>query len=348
MSENVKFEDTPEMEKVFAAAGIEPETGGDDGNGTDTGTEAKGGDTSTKPDEASKIKGDVGKDSLSSNKDSGKQPGKEKETKVPDSPGDLKLQDGSTVKAGAERRWYEQSQIAKQRLTATQSDLNTLTQKYTNLETSHNTLKETISKIGLEKPEDVASAVTLYKDLSRDPKGTMTKLLAEMKAMGHTFEGIGGAIDTAAIQQLLDRKLTTSEERKGPTKEEADNIAAQEVATFIQQFPDALTQEAHIAALMDHALTQGQKLSLRDAYFMLKERVVNDGYDWAQPLGPQIEARKAAATNKGPDPKPRVPGRGPNSGIPEIDPSKIINPERELDSDSIVRAAMQEAGYKLN
>lgn len=345
MSES--FEKSPSMEKIFSDAGIEPDVV-DEGTGNDTtsATEVKGSDTTGSTAPTSEVKGAPGKDSVGDGTDGVKKPGKEKETKVTDNPGDLKLADGSVVKAGAERRHYETAQIARQQLNAAKGELNTANQKYSTLETKFNTLNETIGKIGLENPEQVSDAVKLYKDLARDPKGTVTKLLAELKAMGHTFDDIGGAVDTQLILSQLNQKKT-SEEPKGPTKEDIDKQAATEVAAFVTAYPDAVTHEQHIAALIDRAREGGQMLSLSDAYFALKQRVVNDGYDWLKPLGPQLEARKAAAAAPN-NPKPRTNGRVPtDNGTQKLDASKTVHPERELDSDSIVRAAMAEAGYQI-
>lgn len=348
MSENyTTLEDSPQMLKHFEIAGIETEEdkGGESTSGTST--ESSTESTSGK-DATDKVEGAPGKDSLSSKPDGRTKQGKEEKGKDTSDPNDLKLADGSVVKAGQERRWYERGKITEQKLTNTQAQLNTITQARDTLKTKYDELASTVSKIGLEKPEQVNDAITLYKDLARDPVGTMTKLLAELKGMGHSFEGIGGAVDTLAIQAHIDRKLPTSEERKVPTKEEIDNEAAQEVATFITQYPDAVTQETHIAALMDRSQEAGKPLSLEQAYFALKERVVDAGFDWSKPLSPQIEARKAAAAGAAPkvETKPRTSGRTAVDNNP-IDPSKVVNPERDLDSDSIVRAAMKENGFDL-
>jgi hypothetical protein len=90
----------------------------------------------------------------------------------------------------------------------------------------------------------------------------------------------------------------------------------------------------------------GNPLSLQDAYFALKQRVINDGLDWSKDLGPQLEARKQAGQQQQ-QTKPRNQGRS-NVDPNPVDPTKVIQPEREMDSDSIVRAAMQEAGFKIN
>ena len=349
MSENMKFEDTPAMEKVFAAAGIEPDENQNAGenNDTQTGTSTESGDTDKA--KTSEEQGAAGQDSLSSKPDSGKKPGdKTEEKKVTGNPNDLTLPDGSVVKAGAERRHYETAQLAKQNERAVRNDLTREQTAHNELKTKYNSVVETVKQIGLEDPAAVSSAVRLYKDLSSDPIGTMTKLLAELKAKGHTFDGIGSAVDTAAITSLIDARLPAKVESTEELQHKTNSEIDHEVNQFLEDFPDAITQEVHIAALIDRAAAQGQVLPLRDAYTMLRNQVIKDGLDWSKPLGPQIEARKAtqqAQTQT--QQQERVSGRGGvNAGVSQTDPALSFIPERD-DSDSIVRAAMKEQGYKV-
>ena len=339
------LEESPGMLKAFANAGLEPETNENEAGdeNAENGSETQSGGTDAGSSETNQVQGDPGKDSLGGKLDGRTKQGKEEKGKVADNPGDLKLADGTVIKAGAERRHYETAQISKQRLGLVQDQLNTVQQKYSSLETKYNALESTVKQLGFENPAEVTSAITLYKDLARDPVGTLQKLLAEVKGLGHNIDGIGAGVDTAAIRNMLNEKLPTSQEQQGPTQEQINEQAAQEVQTFIARFPDAITHEAHIAALIDRSLELGKPLSLSDAYFMFKERVVNDGYDWNKPLGPQIEARKTPQTQ---ETKPRTQGRAPVNA-PQIDPTKVVHPERELDSDSIVRAAMAENGFQL-
>lgn len=337
------------MMRAFENAGIvdeKPEAAeeGSD-NETKTGTDTESGNTTSGSEGTDKVEGAVGKDSLGSKTDGDKKPGKEKETKDAGNPGDLKLTDGSVVKAGAERRHYESAQIARQKLGLAETALTTKTTEFDTLKTKYDELSSTIAKVGLEKPEEVSAAVTLYKDLNRDPAGTMKKLLAEMKALGHTFEGIGSEIDNAAITAIIDARLPkTSQEHQALTPEQVNEQASKDVNEFMTKFPDAITHEQHIAALIDRSVENGKPISLQDAYFLLKERVVADGLDWSKPIGPQVEARK---TTQQTQQKPRTPGRTA-ADTTIVDPNNVIQPEKELDTDSIVRAAMQESGLLLN
>lgn len=348
MSENyTTLEESPGMMKAFANAGIEADVDANTGDNSETasnGTSTESGGTVSGSNTSDKIEGDAGKDSLSSKPDGGKKSTKEEKGKDTSDPNDLKLQDGTVIKAGPERRWYEDGRIAKQKLGISEGNVTRLNGELGTLKTKYETLEATVKSIGLEDPQQVSSAVKLYKDLARDLPGTMQKLLAEAKALGHTFEGVGGAIDAAAITNIIDARMPkqSTQEQKQPTKEEIETQSAKDVNDFVTQFPDAVTHEGHIAALIDRSVEIGKPISLTDAYFMLKERVVADGLDWAKPLGPQLEARKQTQT-KQPDPKPRTGGRSILDTAP-VDPKDQIQPERELDSDSIVSAAMRENG----
>lgn len=351
MSESyTTLEDSPGMLKAFENAGIEPDAGNANGEETQSGANTETGGTDTGSSETDKIEGASGKDQLGSATDGGKKPdGKEKKAKDAGDPNDLKLADGSIVKAGAERRHYETAQLTKQQLGISRGETASVRSQMAGLQTKYDELSSTISKIGMEKPEDVSAAVNLYKDINRDPQGTMVKLLAEMKAKGYTFEGIGGQIDTAALQNILDARLPSKQEQQqGLTKEQVDEQATRDVTEFIGRFPDAVTHEGHIAALIDRSVQMGKPMSLTDAYFALRERVIADGLDWSKDLGPQLEARKQSQQQQQqPGPKPRAGARTVIDANP-TDQAKNIVPERDMDSDSIVLAAMQEHGLKLN
>lgn len=348
------FEDTPAMQKIFEAAGIENETPNTENKGSADETKGPSSESGATNEDGTP-KADPAKDALGTNSDGSKIDGRTKQGKEEKAAksggadaleaGSIKLQDGTIVKAGSERRWFDTAQTARQQLTHTKNELNTANQKFSTLQTKYTELENTVKQIGFEDPVAVTYAVKLYKDLSRDPQGTMTKLLAEMKAKGHTFEGIGGTIDTAAISHLLDTKLPNTSSEQKVTQEQIQQKASEDVAQFVSQFPDAVTHEMHIAALIDRSIEAGRPISMVDAYFALKNKVAEDGLDWSKPLGPQVEARKTPQQQT-PDPKPRVNGRAPAET--PLDPGNVVQPERELDSDSIVAAAMKEAGYNLN
>lgn len=340
-------------DKHLAAAGIETDTGDANANDqqvsqTDTATQG-GSDTVTQSttQQTDKVEGAVGKDSLSGKPDGGTQQGKEKQGQGAADPelktGDIRLQDGTIVRAGAERRHYENARLFKQESTQLKNDLNTANQRYNTLQEKYSTLETTVKQIGMEDATQVASAVRLYKDLGSNPVQTVTKLLAELKAAGHTFDGIGGAVDTLAIQHALDARLPPA--NQGPTPEQlqrqAQEDGAREAQEFLTNFPDAMMHEDTIANIVQAEFAAGREPNLRDVYFKLRQSVIQHGLDWSQPLAPQIAARKAAPQ---PTPKPIVNGRGAvvEGHSENIDPFKSASGDTK---DSIILAAMKEGGY---
>lgn len=339
------------LEKDEASAGNE-------GADTTAGTEAesgKGADTSTAQTQ-DKVEGTPGKDSLGSGGDDKQQQGKEEKGKGANPPGDppgtITLQDGTKVRGGAERRWYEQGQLARAREIQVRAELNTANQKFQNVNAKYEELSKAVQQIGLDKPDDMSAAVALYKDLGKDPVGTVTKLLAQLKAAGYTVDGIGSAVDTQAITNILDRKLQPSAEQQGrQTQEQIDREVEQEITDLFQRFPDAKTHEAMLARVVEVEAANGNTIPLVEAYFRLRESAIHNDLDWSKPLGPQIEAKKQSGQQQQQQQQqqpqaPRVPGRPVGAASEEIDPAKVIQPASDSTGD-IVKAAMREAGMNV-
>lgn len=322
-------------------------TGGDSAEGEKPKLEGQDASKEDKKQEA------AAKDRDSGKPDGDKKQGEEKkEGQGASSAGDLTLQDGTVIKAGAERRWYDAARVARQETVATKNQLNTINQKYQTLEARHNTLVETTKQIGLEDATQVQASVRLYKDLNRDPVGTVTKLLAELRGLGHNVDGIGGAVDNAVLQSLNQRISQLSEggnqeQQQQQVQQQQEQEIQAEVNQFVATFPDAITHEEMISQVVEADAAKGISTSLQDAYFRLKQSAIAQGYDWSQPLGPQVDARRNAnqSQQQQQNPAPRPNGR-PGvvaETVENINPVKNSNND-SLDTDSIIVAAMRENG----
>lgn len=299
----------------------------------------------------------VGEASVGGKQDGGNQQGKKQEGQGAADPelkaGDIRLQDGTIVRAGAERRHFENSRILKTEVGDLKNQLNTSNQKYTNLETKYNELKTTVSQLGFEEPARVSAAVRLYKDLAANPVETMTKLLAELKGKGHTFDGIGGTVDTLAIQNMLVDSLPQQQQQQQTPEQVQQRIqeeAAQEALEFLGQFPDARMHEGVIANILEAATQQGQSPSLRDVYFRLRQSVAANGLDWDKPLQPQIDARKQAQSQQQQQQQPgtQKPFNGVRGGMTVETQSENIDPFKTSTGntrESAILDAMRENGY---
>lgn len=352
-------EDLSFMEEHFRNAGVEVENTQDE-SGTEGATDNQTEAGTVSPDQ---VQGDAGKDNTSGANDKSvkseqkpegqsadpAKPGQQQQQQPQLKQGDIQLQDGTVIRAGQERRWYDQMNVARQQRQAALNDLNTTNQKFANLQTKYEALETSMKQLGLAAPEEATAALGLYRDLQRDVVGTLTKLLAEAKAKGYTVDGIGSHVDTRAINDLLDRRLKPSEtEQQKANQERIAQEVEQELQAFIRDYPDALIHEAFIAKIVEQEAARGRPISMRDAMFALKEKVIADGFDWSQALAPQIDARQRGQQQQQQQQQqqmPRTPGRLPGGGAASEDlrPSDVIVPENDS-SEAIIRAAMKENG----
>jgi len=280
----------------------------------------------------------IEQDSNSGKPNSGKQQGKEEKPPKSGSPKDLTLPDGSVVKAGAERRFYEQLQVSKQQLGAMQKETQAIKTTLQTTQQELQTLRQVSQGMSGVPLEQQAVAVRLYQDLAKDTVGTLTKLLAEAKAKGYSIDGIGGAVDTAAIQLMLKNQSQQTVTQQGPTQEEIDQQASAEVGKFFSDYPDAVMHDEILADIV----IKHPHLSLQDAYFELKSSVINRGLDWSRPIKPQLQTQQNPQPQQR-NPAPMINGR---SGITPIVEEKMnLSSQDGETTDDIIRAAMRDAGY---
>lgn len=280
------------------------------------------------------------KDSNSGKPDSGKQQGKETQGQKPSGPKDLTLADGSVVKAGAERRFYEQLQISKQQLAVAHEKATATTRDLQQAQQELQTLRQTAQQLAGVPLEQQAIASRLYQDLARDPVGTATKILAELKAKGYSIDGIGGAVDTAAIQQMLqNQSRQTENQQQGPTAEQVELEAQTEVGQFFAKYPDAVLHDEILAEIV----TRNPGIDLQEAYFQLRSSVINRGLDWSQPIRPQLQATQQQQQQNQRQPAPMLNGR--NNITPIVEEQMNFSSQGGETTDDIVRAAMADAGY---
>lgn len=311
-------ENDPIMQQHFKHAGIEDEApagadtseGSGEGNettqGADAGTES--GEAKTTPDATGDKQTPPAKTGAGDANDGGKKPDAKQEAKGAGNPGDLKGADGAVIaRAGPERRFYEQLQTSRQQVAAQERQLTEMRNTTQTLQTQLQAAQQSIASLGAESPVEAANALRLYKDLKHNPVQAVTTLLAELKARGHNIEGIGSAVDTAAIQRMIEARLPSNSGQQGPSQQEIDAQAEREVATFFATYPDAVTHDALLADIV----TKHPNLSLETAYFQLKQSAQARGLDWTKDLLPQIQASQAAPAPGATTPTtPMVNGRG--------------------------------------
>lgn len=259
---------------------------------------------------------------------------------------DLKLADGSVVKGGAERRFFEQRETARQQLADEQKQHQTTRQQLQDLQTKYNAIESSTKSLHGVEPQVAVIGVNIVKDMQRDPIGTLKKLVAEAAAKGYNVEDLGVGVDTAAIQRMLDERLP-KDGKTELTEEQIIDSANKEVAQFYVQYPDAKPHDALIArVLRDHP-----DMSLQSVYYEIKNGFAEKGLDWSLPLEQQLEALGAndpSKTDKGADDpnnrKAPLPNGG-NEGEFKLTNDRIASDD--MDTGDIVRQAMRESGLNI-
>lgn len=265
---------------------------------------------------------------------------------------DLTLADGSVVKGGAERRFYEQRESARQQLTLEQREHEATRQQLKELQTKYEGETNAIKSTHGVEPRLLAVGTRIVQDLQRDPVGTLKKLVAETAAQGYNVEDLGVGIDTAAIARMLEERLPNNTQKE-PTDDEVIAESRKEVSSFYSQFPDAQPHDALIAnVLRDHP-----DLSLRSVYFMLKDSFAEKGFDWSKSLEENLKENPQASDpqnkgdagannqNQNADNKPLPAGGSGNEGEFRLNNRDLAH--EDLDTSDIVRAAMRESGYNV-
>jgi hypothetical protein len=262
-------------------------------------------------------------------------------------PQDLVVRDAAgneqVIRGGPERRFYEQAQVAKQRATHLEGELNNTRQQLNEVQGRFETLNTSLQSLHGMPANDVAGAVRLFSDLKRDPSGTLKILLAEAVAAGHTVDGSG--VDAKALELMLDRRLgSTSQQDTQQSEQQIVAEAQREASNFFSSFPDAKPHDALIARVM----RENPGMDLHTVYFQLKENFAVRGFDWSQPLEPQLEARAAASQQNNQQQNNQQPlpnGRPQLPNIQQTDGGSVAH--ESTDTGDIVRQAMREAGLNV-
>lgn len=259
---------------------------------------------------------------------------------------DLVDKDGKVIaKGGAERRFYEQRETARQQAQHWQQQYQGMQQQLQSVQQELNSLKQTSQQIAGADPNDVRIGAQIVSDLKRDPVGTMKKLLAEVVAQGHNIDAIGTGVDTLAIQRMIDERLPRTDTTAAPTDEQLLAEAQTEVNNFYNAHPDARPHDA----LLGRMLRDHPTLDLQSAYFQLKYAFAEKGYDWSLTLEDNLQAAGASPTptpTPTPTSTPGVNGSGktPANAAP-IEEVKVAH--EDTDMGDIVRSAMRDSGMNV-
>lgn len=200
-------------------------------------------------------------------------------------------------------------------------------------------------------------AIKLAASYARDPIATIKYVLTEAKAAGHNIDQLFdgqtiSSIDTDAISRMIDQRLQpfTSQHQQEEAARQAQQAAQQQYGEFVSRYPDAELHANEIAALWNRLPSNS---SVVEAYFQLKSWVSENGFDWNQPLRPQIEQAMAGqGGNQQPHQQQQQPtqqqrrpmtGRGTH-GEPVQSQAAPSMSRSDASFDEIIREAMSENG----
>lgn len=320
-------------EKHFEAAGVGKEpVDGTQGENTDPAGGA--GDTGQTEGDAGKASGKQKADGTDSN--SGAKDGDPKQS--PDGKA-AKEAGGDKSAAGLTLHQAENLLgVSRQEVASLRNQIGQVTQNRDQWREKHLQLERTVSQLQGVDPNSAALGVRIVKDMQRDPVGTVKKLVAECLAAGHTVEGIQAGLSTEVLG-LINRQLNVQQPDTGPSEEEINSAAAQEVTHFYGQYPDARVHDDLLArVLADHP-----QLSLEDAYFGIKQQFVTRGFDWSKPIDQQAK-RSDQQADPQPFPKPMTNGRAvPNADVA----NRVAVVPETMETGDLVKLAMREAGLNI-
>jgi len=247
-----------------------------------------------------------------------------------DKTGNLVDAQGKIVaKAGQERRFFEQARGLERVNNRQQGYIRTL-------ETERNALKQQVGQgdpvathskqLGLT-PEQARDGLTTVAQFNKDPLRTVKNLVDEMRANGYPIDeylsgkvtqaqGINPSTIEQVVGKLLDSRLGPITTERANTEQQAAlaQAAKQEYEGFLAKHPHADVHESVIANMW----SKQPDASPTELYYKLQAYCASNGYDFTQPLAPQVEARQRASTTQ-PAPqqqsKPITQGRGGSANV---------------------------------
>ena len=216
----------------------------------------------------------------------------EEQPKPPAGAKDLRLQDGTVVKSGPERRFYEQREIARAQLATRTQELEAVRGELQRAQEALNSMQQTVQSIHGIPPQNVALGARIVQDLQRDPVGTLKKLLAEAGAQGYSIDEIGSGVDMATITRMIEERLPQQDEFEYPSEQELLEDATQEANAFFGRHPDARPHDK----LLANVLRDYPDLTLEDAYYQVRDAFVEKGFDWSLSLEQNVRTKCGSAT----------------------------------------------------
>lgn len=217
---------------------------------------------------------------------------------------------GRTVaRGGIERRVFEEGARHARENNQLKAQLNAAVQRLSGV----NEVTQEATRLNVS-PQDQVVAVRIMSEFLRDPVKTLETLVAEVKSKGYQIpfleQGITPGIDMAAIQRMIDSKMSPITEQQTQARQQREVMARAEadLNSFLED-----NQDAHSNLDVLSEMLQAQPgLSLHNAYTKMIRWSHDNGLDWTQPLKQQIANQRQQPTPQQPtqqQPTRPLPGR---------------------------------------
>lgn len=272
-----------------------------------------------------------------------------------DDKGNLIDKDGKIVaQAGAERRAFERAQYQDRYIKRLEGDVERMQSDAAKMQA----LNGAPEKLGLQADE-VQIGLQAIASFKKDPVATARWMLQETMRQGYNLQQIvgadaqgqvnGGSMDLQAVRNMINEAVQplVGDRQTQQQQAQASEAAQREYERFMSKHDHASVQEPSITALMRRDST----LTPEVAYWQLREYAAKNGYDFSQPLGPQVQARQQGgqqqqtpAPNGNANPQAQQQPM-PNGGAPTMDMQTgptMADPDDGWDT--IVNQSLREAG----
>lgn len=292
----------------------------------------------------------------------GKQPAKQQQQKgnIPprqpaNAAGDLVDGQGRVIaRAGNERRFYESWRNSSIQLQKMQRDMQTRDTRIQQLEgqlRGHSEAANAPQSLGLN-PQEAVAGMRLLAQFKRNPVEALRFMLAEVQSLGHDLTGIvDGGVNAQAISRMLDQRLAplTQQQQQQQREREQQAELDRQVNSFFEEFPDAQVHDAALGEL----ISKNPTLTPREAYYMLQNHYIRNGWDWSVPLHVIMSQQRAPARQPAQQQQQQrqtLPnGRG---GHTAQQPQTRVAGQNELahedDSwENIIRGSMRNSGLRV-
>ena len=215
-----------------------------------------------------------------------------------DDKGNIVTRDGRIMAAAGEpaRHWTNMSRAASQ-VGTLQRQNEALTRERESQRELIDRARELVelpNSLGISR-DDYNLGVQLIAAWNRDPLTVCRDMVARTMARGHNATDIlgkeaGNAIEMSALRQLINEATAGQRQREEQDRTVATQRteAEQKYNAFMTRYPDAAPHADAIANFM-----RENRMSAEEAYHEIRYFALQHGFDFSQPLGPQVAARQA-------------------------------------------------------